>query len=1703
MATAPAYAAEGDIYTLQKDSSLRQGPDSYYAPTSSARKGGQAIELNSSGEWKKVRIFVSGDVGWVYANYLVPVAVDPKQTKVAQAFPATTNVKENSLDKSARAGEAAVALTEFASLRSDAVVKQPETLAVQVEPVVQSMAPSKESVEGDSVPPLFEDGAVSQEPVEVEQFNNKLASNFLGSSKPAAIETNTIQQPLKGAKGNATGFEQFPVEFSTSQAGQNKEAQKTIEKSPAVSRTTDKSHAVGVKQFSVQFAQSPSAEAVSQSPTAATKPKSIPADMKSRPTPAVEMTAYPVKAKEVAEDVKPAAAVVIDNNESGNVLTSQPLSDGSQLVKQTSVIRVGPSALSEVLGWAGTGAEVQTIHQQGKWMKVRLLDSGRIGWVESTSLDLSGATTSVPLVRKQQNTPIEKKQPQLEVVNILTKQAPTRRSEDVGGLEDTAEPVTKRPAISNETITPQWEVKNVVATPKKALDKLESKPDVVAAAMIKQENQPIETAALQAEVTNIVAEPKKALEKLEGKSAVVIEPENKPIETAQLQPEVKNVVAKPVTELDKLVSQPAATVALVETAKQQNSLLEQAASQTQAATAIAKQSPSLETVILAPDATMASESQSVQNNAVESESAEKGLYKFNRKAKLRSGPNVSFDTVSWAGEGSKATELDRNGDWVRIQMQVSKRIGWVYDRSLDIVSLGVSAAGASVAAAGVASTPMVMPIKIGGPFTQESVALSEETKAEADQVEALAEIAQVEAKVETDQAVVGNATVSTARNLYRFNEKTNLREGAGEQYDVVSWAGHEAYATELARKDDWVQVQLQAGKRIGWVLHSSMALVNTAVNSSAEGSKSAESELKKLAEEAGPKLYFFKRTSNLRKGPGKEYDRIAWGGRNEAAEEIERQGDWQHVRMTLNGQVGWVFNEYMQRAVHPGHLMGAPALPVAAEPVQQVVEKLEPEKPELEEAKAEEVAEDTGSKLYFFKRTSNLRAGPSKDHARIAWGGRNEAAEEIERKGDWQHVRMSLNGQVGWVFNEYLVRAVHPGHLMGVPDLVLSTPAKKAQQQKSGQMYEVMRTEPLRADAGDFSELIGSVQKGDIVAWLEGRNGWARVNPQIDGSKVGWIQTSLLKQKKQAKVEQTQAVISNTNIMEYADRISKGETFNFSYAALEEALYRVPVEEIHIRLRKTDMDAIFLKRQFDQSSFDIRLTAGRHRLKGTLKVLGSSTRIFKKKSIMIKLDKQSARWYGHRRLALRSMASDKALMREWMAWKMMAALGMKVPEVHFTRVTFNKGEKTALYLSVEWMGREFLEGNNLDTRGEFYQPNDGAHCGDLYTPDTMELCFDKITPQDGDYSSLMAMAKAVNEATNENIDQTLAKYFEDESIINWIAVNGLVTNGDTYNKNYWLYYHPTEKKWTVVPWDYNLTYGRTYDQYSTKAFRIFNDNFQYYYPPDVGAGNPVKDKALRNPKLRTRLENKIKHLIGMEPNGSERTFGWFSPTVMEARIGNLASVVGKEVYKDTFLSYGEADFTKTYESLIHYVTAHDHFLKVKLFGDFPWEPEPPNMPFMFMPMPEVLTGEGQIDAGAESLHLVDRGWGYFVGRLNLTEPLKSKVDFKVQIEGGIKPKYIPASQSWMRCIERSWLLSTKTENVSVSGDFMVEYVQENSRRSEVPPQVHEELLELWMLDGNRWKPLQTEVNEYSNTLAAKNIDVKSGHTYRFVACSPF
>ena len=1362
----------------------------------------------------------------------------------------------------------------------------------------------------------------------------------------------------------------------------------------------------------------------------------------------------------------------LDPTLDASVLSKEDVVEGEQVVK-TTTIRSGPGSLYDVLGWAGTGARIETLDEQGQWLKVRMVDSGRVGWIEADSMQSSVAPQVVePLSKPEpvavETTPVDI-QPAGGVVTMLETE------------EANATPVVEAEAEANVVEAP---LQQEVPAPQSVGPVAKSEPVVAKVT-------PAAIASVDGNVT--------VFETAEPDSAPVVEvqPEATVVET----PAQENVPAPqevgPASKSELFIAE--TTPEAIESADDTVTVFETTGDKAAAVEAA-------QTVAKAP---VMEEAGPVQQQAAEvpaSASVADNIMRFSKNANLRAGPGANFDTVAWAGANAYASELQVQGDWVKVQMQESKRIGWVYHSSIQSVSTAAPATA---------------------DVTTVQAETAEVTTAQAETVEAVpAEAPDVVTPV---QQPVMNGEEK------QLTKTTTIRSAPGALSEMLGWAGSGAMVAVLAQQDSWLKVRMKDSGRTGWIESSSVQVQPSVAQevAAAPVSEVAQSEevtvmsqptaepviepevipVQTLESEAvvvnaSPErnLMRFTKKANLRAGPDAKYDVVTWAGIDAYANELDSRGDWLKVRMQKSQRVGWAYKSSMQ-------LVTASAQSTAVD-TDATVDKPLP------------VAEKSGP-LYFFKQTTDLRAGPDKKFDVIAWGARNESASELERKGSWSKLRMTLSGRLGWALNSSLVEA---------ETTTLAAEKIESVQQnnaRSGELYEVVKTSTLRAKGSEEAEINGWVGKGDKVVLLQTHGGWALINPQVESAypglshqdvqrsdgyapanadivekSIGWIKADLLKEfKQEGPVVYGERIISKYNVDQYHSRISHSETFNFSYTALEQATYKVPVEDLYINLDDQYLEAILEKGIYDHSEFDIEMRSkGRtldKALLGTMKVLGSSTRVFAKKSLLISLDKEGGRWYGHRRLALRSMASDKAMMREWMAWKMMAAMGMKVPEVHFVRVTFNQGKYTGLFLSIEWMGAEFLAANSMDLKGEFYQPIDSTFCGDLNSSDNVDYCFDKITPQDGNYDSLRSMAKLVSEARVDEFHTVLSRQFEDESVINWIAVNSLVSDGDTYNKNYWLHRDSKLNKWTVVPWDYNLTFGRTYDPFAEKPYTIWNDNFQYYYPPDVGVSNPLKDKTLRNPRLRYRLMQKIRHLMGLEANGPEDTFGWFSPTVMHARIGNLAATVGKELYKDNFITYGEDEFRQTYESLMYYVTAHDHFLNRKLFGTFKWTPVDPKAPPIFdWPLPKELVGKGVIKAGRDSTYMTDESWGLFTGHLMLNQPVASSTAVNMNIEGSQVPKYLPRGYSSIRCIQRSWVLSV-APNVSTTGDLMVEYLQENSRKTEVPVTVHEDKLELWMNDGSRWMPLKTEVNEYSNTLTARDVPIKSGSKQRFVACSPF
>ncbi|MGQ0585845.1 MAG: CotH kinase family protein [Gammaproteobacteria bacterium] len=521
----------------------------------------------------------------------------------------------------------------------------------------------------------------------------------------------------------------------------------------------------------------------------------------------------------------------------------------------------------------------------------------------------------------------------------------------------------------------------------------------------------------------------------------------------------------------------------------------------------------------------------------------------------------------------------------------------------------------------------------------------------------------------------------------------------------------------------------------------------------------------------------------------------------------------------------------------------------------------------------------------------------------------------------------------------------------------------------------------------------------------------------------------------------------------------------------------IPIDELAIEMDATDARVLFRKEPYDKSSFKVTVRDGDQALAGRIEVKGSFTRQTRKKSVLIKLD--DGKWRGGSRISLNGMGSDGSMMREWLSWELMRALGMVLPETRYTRLTVN-GADHGLFLRIEWIDPGLFARAGLGADGEFYHPWDSAYCGDL-TPasiDSPRGCWFKLSPRDTDFSKLRALTEEIAAHPVDSFDQLLDRRFDAESVINWFAVNALVTLTDTYNKNYFLYLSKQTGKWLVVPWDYDLTFGRAFDPDRPFPYTILNDHFHYYFPVEAGQSNPLHYQALKNDKLRARVLARVRDLVTGAPEEARPWRGWFAPERMDARITGLHDVLLPELRRDPFRADDEARFEQEVAALRFYARARVQNLKQAALG--------------------VGTARHRDAATAvvpagRTADLMD-AWGFVLASVG--GPAGARVEARV-LRGW--PELVPVAADRDACVWRTWWVSSES---TAPLDLTLAYLDERLQDREPGPAVaDEDALQLYVKGPSGWTALPTQVAPLANLLTTRGLKLARGEN-RLVACAP-
>ncbi len=524
----------------------------------------------------------------------------------------------------------------------------------------------------------------------------------------------------------------------------------------------------------------------------------------------------------------------------------------------------------------------------------------------------------------------------------------------------------------------------------------------------------------------------------------------------------------------------------------------------------------------------------------------------------------------------------------------------------------------------------------------------------------------------------------------------------------------------------------------------------------------------------------------------------------------------------------------------------------------------------------------------------------------------------------------------------------------------------------------------------------------------------------------------------------------------------------------------IPIDTLAIEMDARDARVLFRKDPFDKSTFPVTVRSGQaERLRGRIEVKGSFTRMTPKKSLLIKLD--HGKWRGASRISLNGMGTDGSMMREWLSWELMRSLGMVIPETRYTRLVIN-GADSGLFLRVEWIDSGMFERAGLGGDGEFFHPYDATFCGDL-TPESLEParnCWLKLAPRDNDFASLRALTQELAAQPVDSFDQLVDRRFDAEAVVNWFAANALVSETDTYNKNYFLYLSKKTGKWLVVPWDYDLTFGRAFDPDRESPYTILNDHFHYYFPVEAGQSNPLHYQALKNAKLRARVLARIRDLVTGTPEPGRPWRGWFAPERMDARIAALREALLPELRRDPFLGNDVQRFEDQVGALRFYAHARVQNLKqvVLALGSARHRDQ----------------GEATVPAG-RSADLMD-SWGFVLARVAAPAGAAAAVEARV-VRGW--PELVPPGIDRAACVQRTWWVESRRGPAAV--DLTLTYLDEGLLAREPGAAVGDErALRLWARGPSGWAALPTRVAPLANLLTTRGLKLPRGET-RLVACA--
>lgn len=214
------------------------------------------------------------------------------------------------------------------------------------------------------------------------------------------------------------------------------------------------------------------------------------------------------------------------------------------------------------------------------------------------------------------------------------------------------------------------------------------------------------------------------------------------------------------------------------------------------------------------------------------------------------------------------------------------------------------------------------------------------------------------------------------------------------------------------------------------------------------------------------------------------------------------------------------------------------------------------------------------------------------------------------------------------------------------------------------------------------------------------------------------------------------------------------------------------------------------------------------------KIRGNYTRFSDQKSYAIKLYSKDNLLDSTRKFNLNKHQSDRSRVKNKLAMDLIK----DIPNITSNKTQFYQlylnSESYGLFTHVEALSEEYMIHRGWNTDDNLYNINnftfDSTHGLEVDQDGKPldEVAFNlQVEIKNGkDHRKFVEVVEAIN--SNTPIDTIIAKYFNRDNYLKWLAIQIILGNKDTYYHNYALYNPKYSDTFYFIPWDYDGAWSK-------------------------------------------------------------------------------------------------------------------------------------------------------------------------------------------------------------------------------------------------------------------------------------------------------